>query len=38
MVFPFFFAMQRAHQDSAFFQGQAILTTRNNTVADINEE
>lgn len=29
-------AMQRAHQDWTYFQSRVILTTRNDTVADIN--
>jgi len=35
-VFPFS-AMQQAHEDSAFFHDRAILTTRNDTVAQIND-
>jgi hypothetical protein len=35
-VFPFS-VMQQARQDSAFFQDRAILTTRNDTVAQIND-
>jgi PIF1-like helicase len=35
-VFPLS-AMQQAHEDSAFFQDRAILTTRNDTVAQVND-